>query len=383
MNKTESKPIFLSGLNGIRTIAAMGVIISHINLSLSKFKVTSISLFGWNKEGKQKGWVLGEHGVTMFFVLSGFLITYLLLKEYQKTKTIKIKDFYIRRILRIWPLYYLYIALVAINMFSSSSFGATWLYYLTFFANVPFVLGNALPAMDHLWSISVEEQFYLFWPVLFVFLIKRNFIKIILPVIFLLGCYRIYIWYISPFSVSALFSVVNRFDCMLLGAVGAYLFFYKSRLIAFIDNRFMQSIAWLIVLAMILNFFWFLNSIIEIFVIGIATLIIIIGQINIKNRIVNLENSVVSYLGKLSFGIYVYHPLLILLFSKYLRFDPSYSLVNELWFTVFIYISIISITVLVSHISYFYFEMRFLKLKNKFSTVKSSNINPNKNPRTL
>ena len=373
MNTTESKPIFLSGLNGIRTIAALGVIISHINMSLPGFHITTISLFGWNNGGKQKAWVLGEHGVTMFFVLSGFLITYLLLKEYQKTKTVKIKDFYIRRILRIWPLYYLYIILVVIGMFSSIKFGPTWLYYLTFFANVPFILEKTLPAMEHLWSISVEEQFYLFWPLLFLFSLKRDFKKIIIFIIVILAVFRIYIWYAAPFSTVALFSVVNRFDTMLFGGLGAFLYFKKSAIIPYIDNKITQSAAWIVILLMVLNKFWFLNSIIEIFVVSLATLIIIIGQINIKNRLINLEIPIVSYLGKLSFGIYVYHMLIIFMISKYFKFNRNLSVLNELWFSALIFIGTILITIVVAHVSYFYFELQFLKLKHKFSVIKSTN----------
>lgn len=131
----ENKPVFLSGLNGIRTIAAIGVMVSHINLALNKFNITNTSLFGFNKEHKPGGWLLGEHGVTMFFVLSGFLITFLLYKEFEKTGTINIKAFYIRRILRIWPLYYLYFFIAIITvfvLFGSLPSISTFLYY-TFF----------------------------------------------------------------------------------------------------------------------------------------------------------------------------------------------------------------------------------------------------------
>lgn len=373
MNNIKTKPIFLNGLNGIRTIAAFGVLISHINLTLMSFNIENVSLFGRNELGKSKSWVLGEHGVTMFFVLSGFLITFLLLKEYQKTNTIKIKKFYVRRLLRIWPLYYVYLILVAFSLFSSMSFDHRWFYYLTFFANIPFILEQSLPAMYHLWSISVEEQFYLFWPVIFLFSIKKHFLKITLLIIFILAFYRIYIWYVAPFSLPALISVVNRFDCMLLGGLGAYLFFNKSKIIKLIDNKITQTIVWLIILAMALNVFWFLNSIIEIFVISAVTLFLIIGQINVKNRLINLETPIVSYLGKLSFGIYVYHPLIIHLYSNVLKFNPNNTFLNEIGFTVLIFVSIITTTILISHISYFYFEMKFLKLKGKFSIIKSTN----------
>ena len=110
----KSKKLYLPGLNGIRAIAAIGVMLSHINLSLHSFKISSISLFGFDENNKQSQWNLGEQGVTMFFVLSGFLITFLLLKEKKQSNKISIKKFYIRRILRIWPLYYFYFFLILI-----------------------------------------------------------------------------------------------------------------------------------------------------------------------------------------------------------------------------------------------------------------------------
>lgn len=370
--KTE-KPIFLSGLNGLRTIAAIGVLFSHVNLALSNFGIHNYSLFGFDN-GKQKSWLLGEHGVTIFFVLSGFLITFLLLKEFQKTRTIKIKEFYIRRLLRIWPLYYLYITLVLIFTYTTININENIFYYLTFFANVPFIKGTAYPAMDHLWSISVEEQFYLFWPFLFLFFVKKNFIKNILLIITLLSTIRILLWFLIPFSIPALISVVNRFDCMMIGALGAYLFYKKSFIINMIDNKFIQLGAWLVVILLIINKLSFFNSIIEIFLIELITVIIIIGQINKVNRIVNLENKLMSYLGKLSFGIYVYHPLLLVLFSDIFKNNITLTDENELVYFVGIFTFSITLTIIISHISYYYFEIKFLKIKEKFSIIKSSNV---------
>lgn len=91
--------VYLPGLNGLRSIAALSVVISHIALSIRGFNL-NIYLFGINEKGLPNGWYLGSNGVTMFFVLSGFLITYLLLLERIKAP-INIKKFYIRRVLRI------------------------------------------------------------------------------------------------------------------------------------------------------------------------------------------------------------------------------------------------------------------------------------------
>src|SRR4051812_30029422 len=103
----SAKLIHLSGLNGIRAIAAFGVVMAHITLSLGDFHLSPI-LFYTIKNGKVHGWSLAGFGVSMFFALSGFLITYLLLLEKEK-RPIHIRNFYVRRALRIWPLYYLYL----------------------------------------------------------------------------------------------------------------------------------------------------------------------------------------------------------------------------------------------------------------------------------
>ncbi|WP_223584180.1 acyltransferase family protein [Sphingobacterium sp. GVS05A] len=367
----ENKPIFLNGLNGIRTIAALGVLLSHINLSLREFKMFNISLFGFDKNGNQDSWSLGEHGVTMFFVLSGFLITYLLLKEYDKTSFINIGKFYMRRILRIWPLYFLYISMTLIILWKYIVPDLNLVYYLTFFANVPFIKSQSYLAMNHLWSISVEEQFYLFWPVLFLFFVRRNFVVCVLSVIIVLSVARVFIWYVSPFSLMALFSVVNRFDCMLIGALGAFLVHRNNKIIDILNNRLLQISCWIIVLLLVVNKFIFFNSIIEIFVIEVVTLIIIIGQIKIKNRIVNLENPLFSYIGKLSFGLYVYHPLFIVGFYKFIDF---HFFSNELLNVVIIFLSVLVSSLIMAHVSYYYFEQKFLNMKTRYSVVESSNI---------
>ena len=93
---------YFKNLDGIRFIGALMVIIHHIEQNKSVFGIANI----WNNPVIQS---IGPLGVNLFFTLSGFLITYLLLKEYNTNKTIDVKSFYIRRILRIWPLYFLLI----------------------------------------------------------------------------------------------------------------------------------------------------------------------------------------------------------------------------------------------------------------------------------
>ena len=130
----------------------------------------------------------GRVGVTLFFVLSGFLISYLLLIEKKVSGSISIKKFYTRRILRIWPLYYLlvfltFIVLPRISLFNvpkysalmPGSFRYTFPLYFFLLPQVALSVFDPVPFAEPLWSIGVEEQFYLLWPVIMKY--ARKFLR--------------------------------------------------------------------------------------------------------------------------------------------------------------------------------------------------------------
>jgi peptidoglycan/LPS O-acetylase OafA/YrhL len=101
--------------------------------------------------------------VRIFFVISGFLITYLLIAEQRQTGAINLPDFYIRRALRIFPAYYLFLTVLGL-LYATSLYGdagSSWLGALTYTRNM---VGQGRSATVHLWSLSIEEQFYLLWP---------------------------------------------------------------------------------------------------------------------------------------------------------------------------------------------------------------------------
>src|SRR5206468_6085258 len=122
-------------------------------------------ILGANQDKTPKGLQMAGFGVSIFFSLSGFLITYLLILE-NGLHGINIRNFYLRRIFRIWPLYYLYFAicLILLLVLHINAEPQTLLYYIFFAADVPFILNSTLILLGHYWSIGVEEQFYLFWP---------------------------------------------------------------------------------------------------------------------------------------------------------------------------------------------------------------------------
>lgn len=361
---------YLKGLNGIRAIAVVGVLFNHINQSLLHFNINDFSLFGFRKH-KPLGWTLGEQGVTMFFVLSGFLITYLLLLEIQKKSKINVKAFYVRRILRIWPLYFLFLFLsIAVIFFTQGVIppGKTLFFYVFLMANIPFIFKFLIPVYAHLWSIAVEEQFYLFWPLFFKF--KSKLKKILVWLIAFQIVLRILIWIVFPKSILSSFVTVNRFDCMMFGGLLAILLHQENSIIKIVISKYVQIFSWAVLLIHFFNF-EIINALISMEFITVATGFIICGQIKSKHKVINLENKVCNYLGKYSYGIYVFHPLIIYLFYKY---NLLSFIDNEGLKLVFIFIGIIATTLFISFLSYNYFELKFLRMKGKFSAIHSTNI---------
>jgi peptidoglycan/LPS O-acetylase OafA/YrhL len=156
----------IPSLDGLRAISIMFVIIGHCSATLPRVDGTAGALV--------QGFTFiagnGEMGVTVFFVLSGFLITTLLLKELRKTGRLSIKTFYVRRAFRIWPAFYLMVAVVvflgvikAIPLTAGEVASAGLFFWNYYPHGVTWFLG-------HTWSLAVEEQFYFVWPLLLKFL---------------------------------------------------------------------------------------------------------------------------------------------------------------------------------------------------------------------
>jgi peptidoglycan/LPS O-acetylase OafA/YrhL len=357
--------IYLTGLNGIRAIAALSVVFSHINNRLDYYNLPKSELLD-----------LANFGVTIFFTLSGFLITYLLLKEKEKTGTIDVKKFYIRRILRIWPLYFIYL-LIVILLNGISTVQWPILFYLLMlpnfrnsFAQVTNIAvgGKNLTYMvGHYWSLGVEEQFYAFWPWIVKNTQKLLQLLVLFPLVYIL--LKIVLKLIeAPVGVLTFFHY-TRFGCLAIGALGAYLFFNNSsKLSKWFTNKWIEISGWLFLVVVAFNKFH-LASIIDHEIVSVVTLVIIINQVNNPKRIVNLENNVFDFLGKISFGIYVYNPLVIYLMAFAINpLQIENSLVKQLT----IYATVIPAVLVISFLSYNYFEKIFLKLKYNYAVIPSS-----------
>ncbi len=376
MTIPQQNTIYFSGLNGVRFIAACFEIIYHTE----QIKV----LYGLPNAHGAINTTLGDLGVNLFFVLSGFLITYVLLVEHKQTNTIHIKKFYIRRMLRIWPLYYL-ITLLSFFVFPyfltigmSSVFDASYtdklVMFVLFIPNVAIVLYNAVPFAAQMWGVGVEEQFYLFWPILMRLFIKRMWLflisvigiviiaRLVAHTIIESGTYNSSWFYFT--NANDPLPQLLRFDCLAIGGIGAYLLFSKQELIIrVLFNTYFQIITWCILLYSIINSVEY--GIFYHDVYSILSLIIIMNIAINPASILKLENRFFYYFGKLSYGLYTFHPVCIVIVLTLLKIYPT----NPIALNSVLYLLIVALSIGISMLSHHFFEKRFLTLKKSYSIV--------------
>lgn len=374
--------VYFKNLDGLRFIAAFLVILHHAQYfkSISPVPLSSFFAFYFSETGKM--------GVNLFFVLSGFLISFLLMTEHKATGSINLRKFYIRRILRIWPLYFAYgLAIILLSSLFFHDFGGTTLlnllFLLFFSVNIQFVTIGHNPGMaEILWSVCVEEQFYLIWPLI----LKKYMRKIIglIAVLFIAGllskCVLSVIVHFSHLGADykLLFNYVmlpNKVELFAAGMTGAYLLFKKERyksLFAIIQKRPVQII--IIAIALLYTFTnLYLDDITSYYLsdfAGCLTYGLVVLLFVQPNCIVNLEYPLFNTLGKISYGIYLFHPpichLTLVTMTKFLKIPNSF--IN---YDIIYPLLAASITAILAYLSYELFEKRFLKMKEKYTIVKT------------
>ncbi len=372
----ENQKIYFPNLNGLRFIAAFLVIIHHIEQIKLAFYLES-----YFKTIRFVD-VIGKLGVVLFFVLSGFLITYLLLVEEKVRKKINVRKFYIRRIIRIWPLYYLiiilaffvfpYIKVFIIPGYEKeiifANFNIKLLLYAIFFPNLVSGLIGIVPYASHTWSIGTEEQFYLVWPVILKYFKKYRILLMLFIVVFYLLFAQFLLTNYSknlPYRLILIeFWKSFNMDCMAIGGIFAILLFQKNKIINLLKNNLFFYISLCIAILLIICGISFKNFHNEIY--SILFGIIILNFATNDTIKINLENRFFNYLGNISYGIYMYHPIAIVLsiaFCKSINFNTNWI----------IYPLSFILTVIIAGLSYKYFESFFLKFKDKFSVILSGN----------
>ncbi|MGZ3903945.1 MAG: acyltransferase family protein, partial [Bacteroidia bacterium] len=163
-------------------------------------------------------------GVDIFFLISGFLITYLLLSEKETTGKIDVLKFYIRRALRIWPLYFVMILIGPLLSYFFLEQSPGYLFHFLFVGNFDVIYhGTKSPATDHLWSICIEEHFYLICPLILFLIPVKSIPQTLLSIILICIAYRAYISYSTEnYGMTLYMHTLSRIDVLAIGSLFGY-----------------------------------------------------------------------------------------------------------------------------------------------------------------
>ena len=236
----------IKSLDGLRAIAIIMVLLSHSIRTMPK-AISGNFFYQFISNP--------DLGVRIFFVISGYLITKLLIAEKERTGSINIKHFYIRRFFRIFPVFYLYILVILvlkyaffpdiIQSYSDAVPAALYIWnYKHLFIKT---YGHANWIFGHLWSLSMEEQFYLLWPFVFSLLyIKTSvskFTKIVLVAMIIMPFLRLLTYYLMPNSRGEIVMMLHTGgDAILIGCFGALVensITFKTKFISYLHNKFL------------------------------------------------------------------------------------------------------------------------------------------------
>lgn len=352
---------YIPSLNGLRAVSILIVILHHMarmNFGEARMPFPIDIFFD------------GSLGVNVFFVISGFLITTLLMEEERSTGTISLKGFYIRRTLRIFPAYYfLLLVYFVLQCFSILHFTTrSWLSSVFYYK----YLDGQDWESGHFWSLSVEEHFYLLWPMVF-FFFKRFRAFFAFGVILLVAFFRYnaYVHYFPSPMLSLDVSIFQRADAIMIGCMAAM---YRDRLAPLADRvrRFAWSPLLIILLIGVLRESWInelnadhklhLGFVLVPLGIGSATglipnlLVALLMLVSIPGEgkwFAFLNLPVMNYIGKLSYSLYLWQQLF---------FSPRLGQLSHFPLNILL-------IVICALFSYRFIEKPFLKLKDGFVTA--------------
>jgi len=376
--------IYFPGLNGLRFFAALVVVIHHIEQVKAleglpnHFSLPFVHL-------------IGSLGVTLFFVLSGFLISFLLFEEERVTGTISVRDFYIRRTLRIWPLYFLVVFLgffvfprflVPAGMTPvANDFGMKLALFLLFLPNVCRVIFGSTPFVNPLWSVGVEEQFYLVWPAVVKFVRKERRLlalgAIVVGMIVLRKALAA-LGHLAPAGDSGAwlrtaaerllsFFYFFRIDCMAIGGIGAYVLHTgRQTVLRVLFHRGVEIEVYAILAVCIATGRELPLGSDPVYSLLFAILILNVAAN--RKSLIKLEHPFLDYFGKISYGLYMYHLIVIYVVVSWLR--PSVP--SDSWIFQPLMAGLVFLVLgVVASVSYVFFERPFLNLKTRFSHIIS------------
>ncbi len=316
------------------------------------------------------GYKVGFLGIELFFVLSSFLLSYLALSEIRNTGTFSRTNFFIRRALRIYPLYFLLLVfsfyilpfLGDLLGFAVSLPNEPW-YYWFFLSN--FEPGETIYALKFFWSIAVEEQFYLLF-ILLSYWFKDRFY---LPVIFLFAAFIAGLYLIERFDWSYYSNPIAYLPNFAAGMLSAGLFFERRSFVT--NNRLLLTMLICIPLCVlcykIQGLFIFFN--LPFSFLAAAMILLIINYFQDESKR-NFLTAITEHLGKYTYGLYLYSGYVIAFVVNLLMLKPSLPT----------FMLQLSILILISFTSYHLYEKHFLRLKLRFRERQPAETRPSKFP---
>ncbi len=321
---------------------------------------------------------MGRLGVGLFFVLSGFLITYLLLQEKQNHGNIATGKFYLRRIFRIWPIYFLIVALSYFvfpyvellsypgandNVFTH--YNERLFFLALVLPNYAFVLYDLPYWCAQAWSIGVEEQFYYLWPWLIKYP-KRSlpiflfFISTAAGVLFL-GLQTLDAEPARQLEIVTTFLGQFRIQTMAVGGVCAYLVFSdKVSILKIVYRQDVQIAVYLTAIALFASgiHFW---GFMEVYSLFFGYFILNLSS-NPKS-IVHIKGRFMTYSGKISYGLYLYHVIaLVFVLNVFRKYLPA---LTGFPYHLILYVSVVGLSILLAALLYEFLEKPILRYKDQ------------------
>ena len=368
----QNLPTHVPALDGVRGVAVMLVFISHFHWILSK-KTGYSQVTPWKFINRT--FEAGFLGVDIFFVLSGFLITSLLLKDHANKQPGMVGRFYKRRALRLLPALY---ALLIVDFFVAwlesarmdFQWRTTWraLLYLNNW-NVVWNFRGSRKDLGHLWSLGIEEQFYIVWPaVVLLMLALKLHHQIIITVLSLaiaaIVVHRINLWNDDIYWLFIYIRTDTRVDSLLVGALFAYVYRHYR-----VPSQVLNWAATLC-FAGLMYIKYELDASPFIMKTGFTVIAVLAGIIILAasegawfaNRV--LISRPLTIIGKVSYGLYLWHLPVFLILGRHVTSGPKPLRI----------LAGIIVASVVTVISWFFIEKPFLNLKNRrYANVKANN----------
>ena len=345
----------IKNLDTFRAIAAILVMIGHIEL----FRKDNLgnNLFDYIPSG--------HTAVMIFFVISGFLITFLLTKEKNRYGSIALKNFYLRRVLRILPLYYL-VVFISFFLFTDTPDFKAIAFAVGLLPNISHALECGWDTSPQIWAIGVENMFYLIFPLIMLVIPNKRIISALGILIVGLAILPHLVDYVNIRTLNnsqiaqfnQKFFYGNKFDSLLIGCFIGFAYAQNHTMLKVLYNK------WLFIICVLLTvILWGGNFETKHFNDELMSVLFAIVILNVcTNPDINIrfENRFSQFLGKISYGIYMYHWIVLLFAFRLLPLtDSVISMVILYGFTLIV-------TIGVAWLSYETYEKFFLNLKKRF-----------------